>query len=200
MKTILLVRHSEPQRTAGISNDKIPLSEAGRILAKAFFTRKIFEGHRCVYSSPYLRAVETAGYLSKEIVLDERLKERALGDSGSLDEAFWAKQYENLDFKNRNGESMNETACRMDSCIAEICGLLQEGETAVAVSHAAAICAYLTKYCMITVVDAHEKIRRIRFGNETILDGPIDTPCAFALKFERDDLIELTYHSCMHGC
>ena len=40
MKTIILVRHSEPQRTAGIPNDKIPLSEAGRILAKAFLLRK----------------------------------------------------------------------------------------------------------------------------------------------------------------
>lgn len=193
MKTIILVRHSEPRRTADISNEKIPLSEVGRILAKAFFARKIFEGYKYVYSSPYLRATETAGYLSKEIVYDERLKERTLGDLESLDDAFWAKQYENLDFKNRNGESMAETACRMDSCIEEILSLLREGEMAVAVSHAAAICAYLTKYCMITVVNASEKIRRIQFGNKTVLDGKINTPCAFVLKFEQEYLAELTY-------
>ncbi len=193
MKTIILVRHSEPQRAEGISNDKIPLSEAGRMLAKVFFTRKIFEDHKYVYSSPYLRAAETAGYLSKEIVYDERLKERTLGDLESLDEEFWAKQYKDLDFKNRKGESMNETACRMDSCIEEILSLLREEEMAVAVSHAAAICAYLTKYCMITVVNASEKIRRIQFGNETILDGKINAPCAFVLKFKQDYLAELAY-------
>lgn len=191
MKTIILVRHSESQRTEGISNDKIPLSETGRILAKAFFERKVFQDHKCVYSSPYLRAVETAGYLSKEIVIDERLKERALGDLESLNEVFWAKQYEDLDFKNRNGESMNETSCRMDSCIGEILSLLHEGEMAVAVSHAAAICAYFTKYCTITVVNASEKIRRIQFGNETILHGQIKTPCAFVLKFEQDCLVRI---------
>ena len=120
MKTIILVRHSEPQRTASIPNDKIPLSEAGRILAKTFFAQKIFENPQCVYSSPYLRAIETASCLSEKFVVDERLKERALGDLESLDATFWAKQYENLDFKNRNGESMNETACRMDSCIGEV--------------------------------------------------------------------------------
>ena len=193
MKTIILVRHSEPQRTVGIPNEKIPLSETGRIMAKTFFARKIFQDHKCVYSSPYLRAVETAGYLSKEIVVDERLKERALGDLESLDEAFWAKQYENLDFKNRNGESMNETSCRMDSCIGEILNLLRDGEMAVAVTHAAAICAYLTKYCTISVVNASEKTRCIQFRNETILHGQINTPCAFVLKFEQDCLVELTY-------
>ena len=200
MKTIILVRHSEPQRTAGIPNDKIPLSETGKTLAKIFFAQKIFESCKCVYSSPYRRAAETAGYLSKEIVFDERLQERALGDLESLDETFWAKQYENYDFKNRNGESMNETACRMNSCIGEILGLLREGEMAAAVSHGAAICAYLTKHCRITVVNANEKTRRIQFGKETILNGKIHTPCAFVLNFEQDELVSLTYHSCVRGC
>ena len=193
MKTIILVRHSEPQRIAGIPNDKIPLSETGRILAKTFFAQKIFESPQCVYSSPFLRSMETASYLSEKFVVDERLKERALGDLESLDAAFWAKQYENLDFKNQNGESMNETACRMDSCIGEVFSQLRESEKAVIVSHAAAICAYLTKYCVIAVVNASEKIRHIQFGNETVLDGKINTPCAFVLKFEQDYLVELTY-------
>lgn len=61
------------------------------------------------------------------------------------------------------------------------------------VSHAAAICAYLTKYCTISVVNASEKTRCIQFGNETILYGQIDTPCAFVLKFEQDYLVEITY-------
>ena len=66
---------------------------------------------------------------------------------------------------------------------------------AVIVSHAAAICAYLTKYCVITVANASEKIRHIQFENETVLDGKINTPCAFVLKFEQDHPVELTYIS-----
>lgn len=67
-----------------------------------------------MYSSTYERATETAGHLPNRIAFDDCLVERALGDPASLDESFRARQYGDLDFKNRNGESLNEVAQRMD--------------------------------------------------------------------------------------
>ena len=176
--------------------EKIPLSEKGRELAdKFFYGHRIFESCRYVYSSTYARAVETAGYLPRQIVFDDRLVERALGNPDTLNERFWAKQYEDLDFKNKDGESLNETARRMDSCVLDILNRMADGEKAVVVSHAAAICAYLTKFCTISVISAKEKMRRIKFKNTTVLQGKIDTPSAFALQFDQDELTEISYIS-----
>lgn len=196
MKTVILVRHSEPQRGTDLPNEKIPLSGRGRELAEKFFYgHRVFEGCRCVYSSTYARAVETAGHLPHQIVFDDRLVERALGNPDTLDEHFWAKQYEDLDFKNQNGESLNEAARRMDSCVLDILNRIADGEKAVVVSHAAAICAYLTKFCTITVISAEEKTRRIQFRNAVVLQGKIDTPSAFVLQFNQDVLTEISYVS-----
>lgn len=193
MKTIILVRHSEPQKRTDLPNAEIPLSEKGRRVAREFFAGELFGGCKCVYSSPYLRAAETARCLSEHITFDERLVERALGDRESLNADFWARQYRDLDFKNRNGESLNEVARRMDACISDIRNRLADGEKAVVVSHAAAICAYLTKFCTVTVVNAEEKIRHIQFEGRTVLQGKIHTPSAFVLQFEGDIPVDISY-------
>ena len=196
MKTIILVRHSEPQRGTSLPNETIPLSGKGRELAKRFFSvHPIFEGCHSVYTSPYARAAETAEYFPGRVIGDDRLVERALGDPESLDAHFWAKQYEDLDFKNRSGESLREVSQRMDDCVSDILREMADGEKAAAVSHAAAICAYLTKFCSVTVVNGAEKIRRIQFGNEIIMEGKIDTPSAFILQYDLDKPTEISYIS-----
>ena len=162
-------------------------------MARRFFTGELFEGCKCVYSSPYLRAAETARCLSEQVTFDERFVERALGDRESLNADFWARQYQNLDFKNRNGESLNEAARRMEACIADIRDRLADGEKAVAVSHAAAICGYLTRFCTVAVLNAEEKVRHIQFEGKTVLQGKIHTPSAFVLQFEGDIPVDISY-------
>ena len=193
LKTMILVRHSEPQRGTDLPNAEIPLSEEGRRLAMEFFAGEPFASCKCVYSSPYLRAVETARCLSKQITFDERLVERTLGDQECLNADFWLEQYQDLDFKNRNGESLNEAARRVDACVSDIRDRLANGEKAVVVSHAAAICAYLTRFCTITVLNAEEKIRRIQFEGRTVLQGKIHTPSAFVLRFEGSNPVDISY-------
>lgn len=57
MKTILLVRHSIPQKI-NVENAFIPLSKEGINQAKQFFELPIFSHVNDVYSSTYLRPIK----------------------------------------------------------------------------------------------------------------------------------------------
>ena len=110
-----------------------------------------------------------------------------------MEEAFWEKQYLDHDFKNKDGESMNEVNARMTSFMNELLARIGEGETAVVVSHAGAICAYLLNFCKITVLNPDEKTREILFRDTVVLSGKIRTPGAFILEWENDSLINMRY-------
>ena len=192
MKTILLLRHSEPDKNSTQPNESIPLSECGKVKAKDFLHRLIGYNITVVYSSPYLRAKETASFLRTPI-LDERLIERQLGDKNTLNQEFWAKQYEDINFKNKDGESFLEVQQRMDACVTDILQTMNDGETAVVVSHAAAICSYLLQTCRITVVDPQQKVRKITYKDREIFCGKIKTPSAFCLTFDCNELTAVSY-------
>ena len=98
----------------------------------------------------------------------KELHERTIGDAR---EDFWLKQYEDHDFRNPGGESLNQVKVRMKTAIDSIVGQMEEGETALVVSHATAICAYLLSYCEIEVKDAANKARKISFHGKEILNG-----------------------------
>ena len=59
----------------------------------------------------------------------------------------------------------------MADCIHELLDSLPEGQNALVVSHAAAICSYLQRFCTVEVTDAAQKLRRITFQGEVLLDG-----------------------------
>ena len=122
---------------------------------KTFFSKV----DRC-FSSSYRRAIETAECIADHPVIVEELHERTIGDAR---EDFWLKQYEDYDFRNPGGESLNQVKVRMKTAIDSIVGQMEEGETALVVSHATAICAYLLSYCEIEVKDAANKVRKISF-------------------------------------
>lgn len=205
MKTIILMRHSKPQRNTDLPNDQIPLTEEGKELAAELFKQDIFRDVRKVYTSPYKRTCETAGVFLEtqtvdphstsevQLTTDCRLIERKLGDETTLDETFWERQYQNLDYKNKDGESFREVNARMTTILEEILHQMNENEKVLVVSHAAAICAYLMNFCEISVVDANEKIRRITFNDKVILDGKVDTPSGFCLNVEGNKLENIKY-------
>ncbi len=193
MKTVILMRHSKPQKGSGVPNDQIPLSMDGVSLAKEIFSHPVFGGTQYLCSSPYCRAFETAKILGDSVHVDPRLRERELGDPTSLNAEFWGLQYRDHNFKNTGGESLHDVQLRMTSFIDELIHSMADGEKAVVVSHAAAICSYLLNSCSITVVNAEKKWRRILFEGQTVLDGSIATPSAFILSFDGSKLIDLSY-------
>lgn len=195
MKTLILLRHSAPDKSTGAPNHLIPLSLQGREKAKAFFSRADLRAASRVFSSPYLRARETAELSGLPVTEDVRLIERQLEipTPDTLDESFWARQYADPDFRNEGGESFSEVRQRMDSAVQDVLDALPEGETALIVSHAAAICAWLGRFCTVEVTDASRKLRRITWEDRVILDGDFPTPGAFRMQLEDHRLANLTF-------
>lgn len=193
MKTIILVRHSQPEKNKNISNEEICISDEGIALAKKLFSKSIFNNIDYVYTSTYKRAYQTALLLSNDVIKEYNLIERKIGNKKDND--FWEKQYIDLNYKNIDGESFNEVKERITKFINEILFKMSENEKIVFVSHAAAICCYLMNFCEIKVLDSKTKQRKITFNNKTILSGKIEIPSAFVLGFEENILKNIMYMS-----
>ena len=108
MKKIFLMRHSIPEK-GDMPNERIPLSEKGKALAVS--KRNIFSNVDRCFSSPYRRAMETAEFIADHPVIVKELHERTIGDAR---EDFWLKQYEDHDFRNPGGESLNQVILSSD--------------------------------------------------------------------------------------
>ena len=173
MKKIFLLRHSIPQK-GNMPNEQIPLSEKGRALAIS--KRNIFANVDKCFSSPYRRARETAELIAGQPIVVEDLHERTIGEAR---EDFWLKQYEDYDFHNPGGESLNQTKIRMRAAMNSILRQMEEGETALVVS-------YLLSYCEIEVKDAANKVRKISFHGKEILNGRFQPADGFEILFEND--------------
>ena len=107
-----------------------PLSTLGRDQAARLSERVRRAQPAAVYSSPYRRAIDTAKAISDDVRVDERLVEMALdvNEDGSLDLR----------------EPPSGVVERMRAAVDAI-ALRHPGQRIVAVSHGAAIMAYLTE-------------------------------------------------------
>ena len=193
MKTVILIRHSEPVKDRTLPTEELLLSEQGHIKAQELFSFDVFRSVEAVYTSPYRRAYSTAEKLSKRLIVDDRFRERELGNTDTLNSEFWNRQYEDQNYKNINGESLNDTKARVTSAINEIISMMEEGSTVAIVSHAAAICAFLLNWCSIEVVDEQKKLRKITHNGTTVLNGKFATPSAIVLEFENEQLCRIKY-------
>lgn len=188
MKTVYLMRHSIPEKDQSIENENIPLSLEGKILAKNLIDKLSISSNCKIFSSPYLRAKQTAEAFSSNIIIDDRLIERKIGDKSTFTKEIWTKQYSDLDAANKNGESFRMVRERMNKFMNTLIENMGDGETVIVVSHAAAICAYLQQFCEINVTDVDAKARHIIFHDKIVLDGKINTPSCFILHF--DEVLE----------
>ena len=192
MKIIYLFRHSIPDKNSTLLNEYIPLSQEGENLAKELVNKLHVKLPIKVFSSTYVRARQTAEIITGDVITDTRLIERKIGNKDTFTKDLWAKQYINKDIKNDNGESFRMVQKRMTEAINDILLKMCDDESAIVVSHAAAICAYLQQYCKIRVIDIETKRRKIVFNNKTVLDGIIKTPSCFVLTFD-DELTSVSY-------
>ena len=79
MKTVILIRHSEPIKNRTITTEELPLFEQGHIKAQELFSLNIFRSVEAVYTSPYARAYSPAEKLNTRLIVDDRLREHELG-------------------------------------------------------------------------------------------------------------------------
>ena len=125
---VWLVRHADCYFEMTDSSDP-PLSSIGRDQAERLARRMQGVEHAAVYSSPYQRAIETAKAIGYDVRVDDRLVEMALevNDDGSLD------------FRELPADVVGRMTAAVDEMISR-----HPGERVVAVSHGAAIMAYIT--------------------------------------------------------
>lgn len=194
MTIIYLIRHSKTldvnnelsTDTLQIQNEKKVLSKEGENLAKDKFNNSIFNDIEVIFTSNYVRTIETAKYISennniKINILDE-LGERRFGISSWSEKPkdFERRQFLDENYKIGDGENKKEVEQRMYDCILKI---LKENKnkTIAIVSHATAISYLLNKWCNIKIED---NMLSYRYNNKEILKGPINYCETLKLTFD----------------
>lgn len=199
MTTIYLIRHSKPLKVNNslntdnlqIQNEKSSLSIEGEQIAQEKLNKDEFANIDGLFSSNYVRAIQTAKYLSNkndlEINIISDLGERKFGiDSWEqLPENFERKQFLDENYKIGDGESQKEVSNRMYSAIMKILDENKNRRIAI-VSHATAISYLLKKWCDIDIVD--NKLR-YNFKNDVLLHGYFNYCETFKLVFDDNNKI-----------
>lgn len=194
MTTIYLIRHSKPMKVNNafnkdnlqLQNEKSSLSIEGEQIAREKLNKNEFNNIDIIFSSNYVRTIQTAKYLSEknstEINVVSDLSERKFGiDSWEeLPDNFERKQFLDENYKLINGESQKEVRDRMYSVIVKILNEYPNKRIAI-ITHGTAISYLLKKWCDVNIVD--DKLRYI-FKNEIVLEGYFDYCETFKLVFD----------------
>ena len=199
MTIVYLIRHSKADKIKEdtmdlqTQNENYPLSLEGKEIAKTKFENSEFANLDVLYSSHYLRAIETAKILSNiynlPVNIINNIGERKFGIS-SWDELpidFERKQLTDEDYKIGNGESQKEVKDRMYNALIKIIHNNVDKKIAI-VSHATAISFLLKKWCDINFID--NKLQYIYKG-KILLDGYFNHCETFKLVFDGDILINI---------
>ena len=201
MTTLYLIRHSKPLKVNNdlndddlqIQNEKTCLSIEGEKIAGEIANKKEFENIDVLFSSNYVRAIQTAKYIASKNNLDinivSNLGERRFGISSwsELPENFERKQFLDENYKIGNGESQKEVTDRMYTAVMDIVVNNKDKKIAI-VSHATSISYLLKKWCDIEIVE--DKLR-YSFNNRIILDGYLDYCETFKLEFDNNNIINI---------
>ena len=202
MTTVYLVRHSKPLKVNNtfnndnlqVQNEKSSLSIEGEQIAKDKLNNKEFDKIDVLFSSSYVRAIQTAKYVAEknnlEINIVSDLGERKFGINSweELPENFERKQFLDENYKIGNGESQKEVSNRMYYTIMKILNENKNKRVAI-VSHATAISFLLKKWCNINIVDDE---LRYNFNNNVIFDGHFNYCETFKLEFDdNNELVDI---------
>jgi probable phosphoglycerate mutase len=148
---ICIVRHGETDwNTTGVLQGwlDVPINERGRVQARELALAFADSGFACVYTSPLIRALETAEILAAQLRLPpptrhDGLKERNFGVIQGIPKAELAELNPSLlehivkrnpDTRFEQGESMDECATRVLDGVMDI-ARQRPGERVLAVTH-----------------------------------------------------------------
>lgn len=160
------------------------LSTKGEEVAKALTKFKTLENVEIVYASKYFGALSTAKYMAEDkkvdLIVDERLNERVVGDLGSNEFRFLkGMQEHNFNFKLPNGESLNDVAKRMEDFLLDV--LIGPEKSVLIVTHNIALLSLLLNFCN-KGYNLYDRLI-LDYNEEVIFDG----------TFHELDLIEFIY-------
>ena len=154
------------------------LSVEGEEKAKSLTHIKDLENIQMVYSSSYFSAINTGKYMAEEknldVIVDERLNERVVGDLGSNEFRYLkGMQEHDFNYKLENGESIYEVQKRMEDFLLDI--LLSPEKGILIVTHNIALLSLMAKYCN-KGYNLYDRLI-LDYQEEVIFDGtfhPID--------------------------
>ena len=207
METVVyLIRHSEatPKNnlksisihdSKQILNEKSFLSVSGEKRAEELSKMEELQNIDAVYSSSYVRSLETAKYIALEnntiINIDDRLNERKIGDMGDMDWCeFYRLQMKDFDFKLSGGESINQVKKRMVAAMKNIL-MFETGNRVAVVSHSTALTCLLSAWCETGRNYNGEII--LSYNGESIIDGSFTAPMVFKVVFDGMNVLSVEY-------
>lgn len=151
MVTVYFVRHAQPDPSCGY-NPEFPLTEQGQRDALLVADVLKDKGITAVYSSSYLRAVQTVTPFAEEAGLEinkeYRLRERTAGKwQGAFEDygAYISAQITDFGCKAEGGESLEEVRERCMEALQEITAR-HEGESIAVGIHGMALSAILRSF------------------------------------------------------
>lgn len=207
METVVyLIRHSEvtakgnmkfisANDSAQVQNEKAFLSVSGEKKAEELSKHPELQNIDAVYSSNYVRALETAKYVALEnntiVNVDDRLNERKIGQMGDMEwKEFHRLQMKDFDFKLSGGESLNQTKKRIIEAMKNIL-MFETGNRVAVIGHSTAFTCLLSAWCEI----GHNYDDQIilSYGDETVVDGRYSAPMVFKVVFDGMNVVSVEY-------
>lgn len=182
MTKVYFVRHAQPEHTWEDDRTR-PLTEEGKrdsgIVLEFLKDKKI----DVFYCSPYKRSMDTiakaADFFGKEIITDERLREREKGINGNYHEMY-QKRWKNHSYHEDGGESIQMVQNRNISALQEILSNNQEKNIVIGI-HGTALSSILNYY-------------NSDFGCENFLRIIDWMPYIIELDFEENTFLGLQKH------
>lgn len=182
MTKIYFVRHAQPEHMWEDDRTR-PLTAEGRqdseIVLDFLKDKKI----DVFYSSPYKRSfdtiADTAAFYGKEIITDERLRERKKGVNGNVHGMF-EKRWADHDYYEENGESINMVQKRNIAALTEILAENKDRNIVIG-THGTALSTILNFY--------HPE-----FGCKDFMRIIDWMPYVIELDFEGDKLLSIEEH------
>lgn len=193
MKTIYFIRHSKPidinnnfnDESFQEKNEKRILSIEGEQIAFDWFNNDEFNDIGEVYSSNYVRSIGTAKYLAEKnntkVVIVPEFGERKIGIK-SWDEYpsnFEIHQFDDNDYKLKNGESLNEVRERELKALINILNSSKSNRIAI-VFHSTAMMILLKTWCEVSYDSDYY------FKGNKFFDGKWNYCETFKLEFDDD--------------
>ena len=187
MTIIYFMRHSETLKynnvrnndSLQLQNEKWVLTKNGEEIAKEKSKIDELQDLDVVFSSNYARAIGTAKYFTENINIDERFGERKFGISSwdELPNDFGERQFNDLNYKIENGESINEVIKREEEALNDILDNYKEKKILI-IGHSTALAALLSKWCKINYTGPYT------YNNKEFFDGKWNYCETFKLVFD----------------
>ena len=179
---VYFVRHAQPEYMWKDDRTR-PLTDEGREDSKMVLDFLKDKAVDVFYCSSYKRSLDTikdtAAFYGKEIITDERLREREKGVNGNTHEMF-EKRWADHDYHEENGESINMVQKRNIAALGEILTGNKDKKIVIG-THGTALSAILNYYDP-------------EFGCKDFLRIIDWMPYIIELDFDEDELLAVKEH------